>query len=205
MKVFIASNNKGKIKEIKEIFRDLEIEFLSVLDTDRLKELNIEIPVGFDVEETGETFTDNAFLKAEAYSELTKLPVMADDSGLEVMALDDFPGVQSNRWMEGTTEEKNIALLKKLSGMKRKARFRTVICYFDKKTGEKEFFNGEVRGEIAKEIKGPKHVGFGYDPIFIPEGYDKTFSELGYEIKNKISHRSQSLQQLSRFFENKLS
>ena len=204
MKVFIASNNKGKIKEIKDIFKNLGIEFLSVLDETRLAELGITIPNNFDVEETGKTFSENASLKARAYAELTNLAVIADDSGLEVMVLDDFPGVKSNRWMEGTTEEKNLALLELLKGKERKARFRTVICYFDPKNGEEKYFKGEVRGVIAEEIRGPKHVGFGYDPIFVPDTYEQTFSELGYEVKNKISHRSKSLEQLAEFFKEKL-
>ena len=204
MKIFIASNNKGKIKEIKEIFKNLKLEFLSVLDKERLAELGISIPNDFDVEETGKNFSENAFLKAKAYAELTDLAVIADDSGLEVMALDDFPGVKSNRWMEGTTEEKNLALLELLKGKERKARFRTVICYFNPENGEEKYFKGEVRGEIAEEIRGPKHIGFGYDPIFIPNGYEQTFSELGYEVKNKISHRSKSLEELAKFFRERL-
>ena len=204
MKVFIASNNKGKIKEIKDIFKNIDIEFLSVLDKERLAELGISIPNDFDVEETGNNFAENAFLKAQAYTELTNLAVIADDSGLEVMALGDFPGVKSNRWMDGSTEEKNLALLDLLKGKERKARFRTVICYFDPKSREEKYFKGEVRGVIAAEIRGPKHIGFGYDPIFIPDGYEQTFSELGYEVKNKISHRSKSLEKLAKFFREKL-
>ena len=205
MNIFIASANKGKIKEIKKIFRDLEIDFLSILDVEKLAELGIEIPQNFDVEETGKTFSENALLKAKAYAQLTKLAVIADDSGLEVMALDDFPGVQSNRWMEGTTTEKNLALLDLLKGKERKARFRTVICYFNPDKNEEKYFTGEIRGEIAEKIRGPKHIGFGYDPIFIPDNYQQTFSELGEELKNQISHRKQALQELTKFFEKKLS
>jgi len=179
---------------------------LSVLDREQLLAKGIKIPADFDVEETGSDFKENALLKAKTYAKLTNLPVIADDSGLEVMVLDDFPGVKSNRWMEGTSKEKNLALLKLLEnkGSNRKARFKTVICFFDPEKNESYFFEGKINGRIADSILGDEKVGFGYDPIFIPDYYEKTFAELGQAIKNKISHRSKSLSELSKFLKKRL-
>lgn len=200
MNVFIASANQGKIKEIKAIFKSRALNLISILDSKKLKELGIKIPANFDVIEDGETFSDNALLKARAYAKLTNLPTIADDSGLEVEALGGFPSVKSNRWFEGSTHERNLALLEKLKGeSKRQARFHSVICFFDPRTNLTKFFEGEIKGSIALEPKGNKTEGFGYDPIFIPEGYSQSFSQLGVEFKNTISHRRQALFKLSQF------
>ncbi len=200
MKIFIASSNLGKIREMRAILKDQHLQLLSILDVDELNKLRIQIPSGFDVEETGKTFKDNALLKAQAYAQLTNLPTIADDSGLEVEVLDGFPSVNSNRWFEGSTHERNLALLEKLRNKKnRQARFYSVICFFNPQTRTTEFFEGEIKGHIALEPKGNKIEGFGYDPIFIPEGFTQTFSELGAEFKNTISHRRQALIKLSQF------
>lgn len=200
MQIFIASSNQGKIREIRAILKDENLDLLSVLDTDKLKKLNIKIPKSFDVEENGQTFKENALLKARAYAELTNLPTIADDSGLEVEALNGFPSVNSNRWFTGNTHERNLALLKKIQNKKnRQARFCSVICFFDPKTQQTKFFDGEIKGKIALEPKGNKIEGFGYDPIFIPDGFSQSFAELGVEFKNTISHRRQALVKLSQF------
>ena len=200
MKIFIASSNLGKIREIQSILQVQNLELLSILDKNQLNKLKIEIPSDFDVEETGKTFKDNALLKAQAYAGLTNLPTIADDSGLEVEALGGFPSVNSNRWFGGNTHERNLALLEKLKNQKnRQARFYSVICFFDPQTKKAEFFEGEIKGSIALEPKGNKIEGFGYDPIFIPEGFKQTFSELGVEFKNTISHRRQALIKLNQF------
>lgn len=200
MKIFIASSNLGKIREIQSILQVQNLELLSILDKDQLSKLEIEIPSDFDVEETGKTFKDNALLKAQAYAQLTNLPTIADDSGLEVEVLGGFPSVNSNRWFEGSTHERNLALLEKLKNQKnRQARFYSVICFFDPQTKKTEFFEGEIKGSIALEPKGNKIEGFGYDPIFIPKGFKQTFSELGVAFKNTISHRRQALIKLNQF------
>lgn len=192
MNVFIASSNEGKIKEIKAILAGSSLDLFSVLDRSDLK--------NFDVEETGKTFQENAFLKAKAYAELTRMPAIADDSGLEVEALDGFPSVNSNRWFKGTASERNLALLDLLKNEKnRQARFVGVICYFDPINGTTEFFEGEIKGKIAMEQRGSKIEGFGYDPIFIPEGFEKSFAELGSAFKNTISHRRKALLKLSQY------
>ena len=200
MNIFIASSNQGKIREINSILKDDSFSLISVLDTEKLKELGINIPEGFDVIEDGKTFQDNALLKAQAYAKLTNLPTIADDSGLEVEALGGFPSVNSNRWFEGTTHERNLALLEKLKNhSNRRARFYSVICFFDPQNDVVKFFEGEIKGKIALEPKGSKIEGFGYDPIFIPDGFAKSFSQLGVEFKNTISHRRQALTKLGQF------
>lgn len=200
MRLFIASANPGKIREIQAILQDSDLELYSVSDELKLAALGIVIPAGFDVEENGLTFADNALLKAQAYAELTGLTTIADDSGLEVEALAGFPSVNSNRWFAGTPEERNSALLDLLKGKNnRRARFYSVLCFYDPKTKIKKFFEGEVRGQLAPEPRGSKLEGFGYDPIFIPEGFEQTFAELGADFKNGISHRRQTLAKLSQY------
>lgn len=200
MRVFIASSNLGKIKEIKAILQEANIELLSILDSQALSDLGVSIPKNFDVLEDGETFRENAFLKAKAYAQLTGLATIADDSGLEVEVLGGFPSVNSNRWFEGSPTERNLALLDLLKDKTdRRARFCGVVCFFDPQTNSEKFFEGEIRGEIAEELRGNKIEGFGYDPIFIPEGYEKTFAELGTTFKNTISHRRQALFKLSQY------
>lgn len=181
-KLVIATKNQGKLIELKEILSDLNYEILSLND----------YPDAPEVEETGETFKDNAILKAKAYANYTKEMVLADDSGLEVDALDGAPGVYSSRFAE--TDEARIAkLLNMLSNIpddKRTARFKCVIAVCDEsekvKTAE-----GTLEGIIAFEPKGSN--GFGYDPVmFVPE-YNLTVAEMDNSMKNSISHRGKAL------------
>jgi len=180
MKILIASNNSHKINEIKQIVAEkisTPIEFISP------KSLNLTI----DPEETGKTFAENAEIKAIAFYKAAKIPVIADDSGLEVGALNGLPGVNSARFAEAHNDAANRKKLLKLleNSENRSARFYTVITFYD---GEKVlFFDGECKGEIIREEKG--NAGFGYDPIFVPLGGTKTFAELSEKEKNKISHR----------------
>jgi XTP/dITP diphosphohydrolase len=200
MQIFIASSNLGKIKEIRAILQNKDLHLLSVLDAAKLAQLQIKIPSNFEVEESGQTFHDNALLKAQAYAELTNLATIADDSGLEVEVLGGFPSVNSNRWFVGSDRERNLALLQKIQGQKnRRAKFCTVICFFDPQIHQAEFFEGEVKGSLALEPKGDRCAGFGYDPIFIPEGSTQTFAQLGTDFKNSISHRRQALFKLNQF------
>lgn len=200
MRLFIASANQGKIKEIRAILKESSLELFSILDREKLHYLKIDIPLNFDVLENGQTFNENAWLKACAYAKLTGFSTIADDSGLEVDALGGFPSVNSNRWFEGTPEQRNLALLELLKDKpNRQARFYSVICYFDPQSKDKQFFEGEIKGKISLTPKGNKLEGFGYDPIFIPDGYDKTFAELGATFKNGISHRKKALLKLSEY------
>ena len=190
MKIFIASKNKGKIKEIKYCLSEMDFEFFSLLDTP-------DIP---DIAETGNTFEENAWLKAEQVYKLTGIPVIADDSGLEVDYLKGEPGIYSARYAgENATDDDNCnKLLSKLSdvaGENRKANFRCVIIYYD--GVNKHIFEGICNGHIITSKRGEN--GFGYDPLFIPDGYSLTFAELDAETKNKISHRGKALEKMKEY------
>lgn len=201
MKIILATNNDHKISEIKNILG----EGFDVLS---LKEVGIDT----DIEENGQTLQENSYIKAAFVAdslEKSGYPhsfiVAADDTGLEVEALNGAPGVHSARYAEGTdhNSEANMArLLRELEGEEnRKACFRTVISLIESSdtTEEQEalFFEGRVDGIILTEKHGSE--GFGYDPIFQPEGYDKSFAELGNDIKNGISHRARAVQKMTEF------
>lgn len=177
--IVISSNNPHKIKEYKEIFIDYpNIEILS------LKDANIDV----DPEENGKTFKENSLIKAKAVAELTDNLVIADDSGLEIDALDGFPGIYSSRFMcNHTYEEKFAAIFDMLKEKEnRNAQFHCVITLVNL-CEEPLFFEGIIRGKIAKSSNGTN--GFGYDPIFIPIGHNKSFADLSENEKNAISHR----------------
>ena len=204
MKIVFATNNQHKLDEIRSILGD-NIEVLS------LKDIGCDV----DIPETGQTLEENALQKAQYIYDHYHMSVFADDTGLEVEALNGAPGIYSARYasmVDGSSvshdSEANMArLLKELGeNNNRKARFRTVISLILKKdicpcgcTSIKEIhqFEGIVEGEIIRERRGGE--GFGYDPIFQPDGYDKTFAELGMGIKNHISHRARAVQKLAEF------
>ena len=187
-RLVFATNNAHKLEEISAILGE-KIELLSLKD----------IKCTADIPETADTLEGNAMLKAEYIYEHYGVDCFADDTGLEVEALDGAPGVYSARYAggDGHNSEANMQkLLQELRGVEnRKAQFRTAICLI--KDGKKHLFEGIVRGEIIKEKRGG--AGFGYDPIFRPEGYTETFAELGNDIKNKISHRALAIEKLCRF------
>jgi XTP/dITP diphosphohydrolase len=199
MKIIFATNNQHKLDEIKNILGD-GFEVVSLK----------EIGCSEDIPETGKTLEENALQKAQYVYDHYHVSCFADDTGLEVDALGGAPGVYSARYAggEGHDSEANMAkLLHELKNYSnRKARFRTVIALIMKKdicpcgcTSIKEIhqFEGIVNGEIIHEKRGGE--GFGYDPIFQPEGYDKTFAELGTNIKNTISHRARATQKLAEY------
>jgi len=190
MKIVFATNNKHKLEEIKDILgKDFEIVSLA------------EIGCHEDIPETGVTLQENARQKSTYVVEHYNQNCFADDTGLEVEALGGEPGVHSARYAEGTDHDSEAnmrKLLTKLDGQtNRKACFRTVISLII--DGVEHQFEGKVDGTIAKEKHGTE--GFGYDPIFIPEGYDKSFAELGEEIKNQISHRARAVKKLAEYLE----
>ena len=203
MKIVFATNNQHKLQEIRDILGS-DYEVVS------LKEIGCDV----DIPETGNTLEENALQKAQYVYDHYHLSCFADDTGLEVEALDGAPGVHSARYAEGTDHdsEANMAkLLRELDGKEnRKARFRTVICYIKKKdvcpcgcTSIKKIhqFDGIIEGHIATRKQGTE--GFGYDPIFVPEGYDQSFAQLGEEIKNGISHRARAVAKLAEYLKNK--
>lgn len=186
MKLMIASNNKGKIKEYKDIFEPLGYQVFSQ------GEENIHL----EVEETGVTFEENAVLKAQAIYALTHTCVISDDSGLEVEALNNEPGIYSARYQGLETEhERRMAILNGLKDAEnRKARFVTCICFVDE-MGENHLFKGIWKGTIAHAEEGTN--GFGYDPIFISEdGGGKTTASLPLSFKETYSHRAKAVKQL---------
>jgi len=188
MKLVFATNNKHKLQEVRDILGS-SIEVVSLA----------EIGCHDDIPETADTLEGNAKMKAEYIYERYHCNVFADDTGLEVTALGGRPGVFSARYAggEGHDSEANMTkLLGELEGVAdRSAQFRTAIALI--LDGEEHLFEGIVKGRIIKERRGGE--GFGYDPIFEPEGYDETFAQLGEEIKNKISHRARATQKLCDF------
>lgn len=199
MKIVFATNNKHKLQEIRDILGK-EFEIVS------LKDIGCDV----DIPETGNTLEANALQKAQYVYDHYHISCFADDTGLEVDALDGAPGVHSARYAEGTDHDSEANMTKLLHEMEgkvnRKARFRTVICLIQKKdicpcgcTTVKQVhqFEGIVDGSISQERHGTE--GFGYDPIFVPEGYEKSFAELGEEIKNGISHRARAVAKLAEY------
>ena len=188
--ILIATKNIGKVREMEELLADFPFV---------LRSLN-EFPDMPDVEETGVTFAENAILKAREYAKQTKIWSLADDSGLEVAALNGAPGVFSARYAgENATDAERInKLLDELEKINdRRARFVCAMAIADE-TGEIKFLTeGICDGEIALNSSGTN--GFGYDPIFIPEGFEHSFGELSGGVKHKISHRARAIEKIIRF------
>jgi XTP/dITP diphosphohydrolase len=187
MEIILASNNKHKIEELKQI-----------LGTEYTLKSLAEIGCYEEIEEYGTTFHQNSEIKAKYVFDKFGLNAIADDSGLEIEALGGKPGVYSARYAgEPTNHSANIQkVLSELeNSTNRSARFVTIITLF--LDGQKYFFEGEIKGTITKNLKGSS--GFGYDPIFIPDGYTLTFAEMSAELKNSISHRKNALLKMINF------
>lgn len=180
MELLVATHNIHKKEEIQQIL-GTEITVKSLTDYD----------IHEEIVEDGDSFNANALIKAKYCFEKTGIPSLGDDSGLVVEVLDGRPGIFSARYAGDHDFAKNIQkVLTEMEGNEnRKAYFITALCYYDEKGPQ--FFDGRVHGNLLTENKGFK--GFGYDPIFVPEGYDRTFAEMNPEDKNKISHRKQAL------------
>jgi XTP/dITP diphosphohydrolase len=189
-----ASNNAHKLEEIRAILGNK-------FDVKSLKDIGCNV----DIPETGTTFRENALQKARYVKEHFGFDCFADDSGLQVEALGGEPDVYSARYAvkngrqvtAGNKDDANMdVLLEKLAGEEnRKACFRTCIALIYE--GETHFFDGVVEGHIITEKRGDG--GFGYDPLFVPDGYEKTFAEMGNEVKNNISHRAKAVEKLAEF------
>lgn len=184
MTFILASNNKGKYLEFRQILEPMGIAVVP----------QAVAGVDLEVNETGDTFEENAFLKASAIMRVTRFPAVADDSGLCVDALSGAPGVFSARFGGGkdwTDRQKYEYLLRQMEGITdRKAKFVCCICCV-LTDGRTISARGECRGSILEQPRG--RGGFGYDPVFVPEGFDLSFGELGQEVKNTISHRARAL------------
>lgn len=190
-KLVFATNNAHKLEEIRAILGD-KVEILSLND----------INCHADIPETADTLEGNAELKAAYIYTNYGLNCFADDTGLEVEALNGAPGIYSARYAggEGHDSEANMKkLLTEMAGKtNRNAQFRTAICLIEK--GNKHLFEGIVKGRIIEAKRG--NSGFGYDPVFIPEGYNETFAEMGNTEKNKISHRARAVAALCEYLQN---
>ena len=195
-KIIFATGNQGKMREIKQIMADMEVEVVS------MKEAGICI----DIEENGNTFEENALIKARAIANEAKTIVLADDSGLEIDFLDKAPGVLSARYMGEDTpyEVKNayiLELLKDVQGKQRSARFVcSIAAVFP--DGREFTTYATIEGEIAHKSAGEN--GFGYDPIFFVPEFDKTTAQLSAEEKNKISHRGKALTMMKEILQNEI-
>jgi XTP/dITP diphosphohydrolase len=188
--IIFATNNANKAKEVNQILGD----------SFKVKTLH-DIGYFDEIEETGNTFYQNAYIKAKQAFDFTGLPSFGDDSGLEVEFLDGAPGVYSARYAGESRNSKanNDKLLKALEQAEnRKALFVTVICYVDKT--QTKYFEGFCKGQILKELRGEN--GFGYDPVFLPDGYDQTFAQMPVALKNSISHRAKAMEHLIDFLKN---
>lgn len=189
-KLVFATNNAHKLEEVAAILGD-QVELLSLND----------IGCQADIPETAETLEGNALLKSSYIYKNYHLDCFADDTGLEVKALNGAPGVYSARYAGGEGHDAQANMLKLLHELEgkenRKAQFRTAISLI--LDGKEYLFEGVIKGEIIKEKRGDS--GFGYDPVFMPEGYDRTFAELGNDIKNQISHRALAVQKLCEFLQ----
>ena len=193
MKIIFASQNKGKVQEVKAIFNNSHFEIYSLYDLGN----NMEI------KETGSTFYDNAFIKAKAVYDYYKEPAIADDSGLIIEQLDGRPAVISARYAgDGCSyEDNNLKVISELWNFPEphKAKFVSTALFYDGKNIIEAV--GELHGKIIMEQRGT--AGFGYDPIFIPDGYENTIAELSFEEKNSISHRAKSFNKLKELLLNK--
>ena len=185
MKLVIASHNAGKVREIGELLAPYAVEVVSA------KDLNLPEP-----DETGITFAENAELKARAAAQAANLPALADDSGLVVDGLNGDPGIYSARWA-GPAKDFDMAMQRILDGLKdqdnRNARFMCALT-LAWPDGRLQTFVGKVEGTIASSLAGER--GFGYDPIFVPNGHQVTFAQMDAQAKNAISHRSDAFNQL---------
>lgn len=191
MKILIATNNKHKVNEIKNILNNDNFELFTLSD----------LIIDIEVEEDKNTLEGNALKKAEEMFKITKMPTLADDTGLFVEALNGEPGVFSSRFAgENATYDDNckklLKCMKDIPEGKRKAYFKTVVCFYEYEN-KYHFFNGICNGHITTQKYGEK--GFGYDPLFIPDGFERTYAEMSDKEKNSISHRGKAFKKAGEF------
>ncbi len=183
-KILICTHSQGKFIEISTLLKDLPVEVISLDD----------VGISFDVDETGETYQENAILKAKTYGQKAGLISIADDTGLEVDALDGKPGVHSKRFFKTNGEERNQELLGLIGDNPQKgARFVASIAVYNPETSESKTFEGQTEGEIISTPDGEAHKDLGYDSIFNSEDLGKTFAQATLAEKNQISHRARAV------------
>lgn len=194
MKFLLATNNKHKLQEMQDIIdRIIPGKIEIVLPKKILK----EIP---EIEENGATLEENSFLKASSFFKISQIPSIADDTGLEIECLNGQPGVYSARFAGIECDDKKnrakvLDLMANIPAENRKACFRTVICLVD--GWQVQLFEGKCCGRIIEEERGTN--GFGYDSIFVPDGYSQTFAEIPAEMKNRLSHRANAVTKLMEY------
>ncbi|MBX4192152.1 RdgB/HAM1 family non-canonical purine NTP pyrophosphatase [Candidatus Parcubacteria bacterium] len=194
-KMLIGTRSKGKFPEIIALLQGLPFEFVNLNDV-------AEIPKDYQAPETGETFEENALMKAKDYAEKSGLLTAAEDSGLEVDALNGAPGVMSARWAPGSDLDRTTRILEELEGVhesKRGACFRAVVALYDPKTKKSFTTTGVCTGKISTEFRGTN--GFAYDPIFFVPQLGKTFGEMSFEEKNSVSFRNIAWRRLGQILE----
>ena len=191
--LLVASNNQHKIKEYQEMFSGYDVKVHSP------KELGINV----NPDENGTTYEENSLIKAKALAEFTKMPVIADDSGLNVVALDNFPGIHSSRFADswGGNAVANLKLIEKLAGFPDKSAFFTCVITLLNVEEKPVVFKGICPGKILDKPEG--EGGFGYDPIFYSNEAKQCFGTAGEEIKNKYSHRAKAMEQLIKYLNSK--
>jgi XTP/dITP diphosphohydrolase len=195
MKILLATNNKHKVNEIKDILKNNNFELHTLSD----------VNIAVEVEEDKDSLEGNALKKAEDIFNISRLPTMADDTGLFVEALNGEPGVFSSRYAgENASYDDNckklLMVMIDIPKGKRNAYFKTVVCFY-KSENEYYFFDGICNGNITTEKHGEK--GFGYDPLFIPDGFDNTYAEMSDAEKNSISHRGKAFKKVGEYLLNK--
>lgn len=194
--LLIATRRKGKIKEIKEILKDLEFKLVTLED--------INFPKT-EPKEDGKTFAENAAIKAKFYGKKTGLLTLADDTGLKVNALPHKLGLKTKRYVKGTDKDRWQKLLKemeKIPEKKRKAKFVSAVALFDPKTKKLKVSEAVCLGRIAFKPKG--RFGWGYDSVFIVDQLGKHFAQLTLEEKNRVSHRAKALRKVKKYLENEI-
>ena len=191
--LLVASNNQHKIKEYQEMFEGYDVKVHSP------KEVGINV----NPNETGTTYEENSLIKAKALAEFTKMPIIADDSGLNVVALDNFPGIHSSRFADswGGNAVANLKLIEKLAGFPDKSAFFTCVITLLNVEEKPVIFKGICPGRILDKPEG--EGGFGYDPIFYSDEAKQCFGTAGEEIKNKYSHRAKAMEQLIKYLNSK--
>jgi len=192
-KLLLATNNQGKIREIKSLLADLPFDILTINEVKTPSLLK-------NIQETGATFSQNASIKAKTCAAATQLLTLADDSGLKIDALGGQPGIQSARFVPGPDATRYSRILKLMKGIphhKRTARFKAAVAIHNPQTGDTTIFEGKTEGWITTKPRGT--YGFGYDPIFYSAELGKTFGEAGLTEKNRVSHRARALRQARAF------
>lgn len=188
LRLVLATSNQGKLIELRQLLDCVPVSILSLDDFAWVTE----------VEETGATFSDNAALKAVGYALQTGLPTLADDSGLEIEALDGRPGIHSARYGGNTSFAEKMAMvldeLAAVGGVNRRARFVSSIAFANANGAILRTVEGSCTGVLAESPRG--NGGFGYDPIFVPDGHSRTFGELSESVKRQISHRSRAFSKI---------